>query len=169
MGEYLQADSMKTIEKKIWSEYFNAVANGDKNFELRLADWDIEVGDTLILKDWNPEKKEYTGRQIVRKVTYLVKTKGAEDWGMWPKEDIENYGFQIIGFRPEGTNAEDSFHLGIKALIRNSDGKALLLKVNKEQLKGYSGEAYWDIAGGRIHKNSTVEETLRREVEEETG
>lgn len=91
---------MKTIEKKIWTEYFDAVANGNKNFELRLADWDIEIGDTLILKDWDPKKKDYTGRQLERIVTYLIKTKGAENWGMWSKEDIGKYGFQIIGFRP---------------------------------------------------------------------
>lgn len=64
---------------------------------------------------------------------------------------------------------EDIFHLGIKALIRNNEGKILLLKVNKAVLKGYNGTEYWDIPGGRIHKNSTPEETLRREVEEETG
>lgn len=92
---------MKTIEKKIWSEYFDAVACGNKNFELRLADWDIEIGDTLILKDWDHKNNKYTGREITRKVTYLIKTKGAEDWGMWSKEDIDKYGFQIIGFGPE--------------------------------------------------------------------
>lgn len=64
---------------------------------------------------------------------------------------------------------EDTFHLGIKALIRNNAGEILLLKVNKELLKGYFGEPYWDIPGGRIHKNSSVEETLKREIEEETG
>lgn len=64
---------------------------------------------------------------------------------------------------------EDIFHLGIKALIRNSAGQILLLKVNKVKLKGYQGEAYWDIPGGRIQKDSTVDETLKREVEEEIG
>ena len=64
---------------------------------------------------------------------------------------------------------EDKFHLGIKALIRNSAGQILLLKVNKEKLKGFTGEAYWDIPGGRIQKGQTVEETLKREVEEEIG
>jgi 8-oxo-dGTP diphosphatase len=64
---------------------------------------------------------------------------------------------------------EDSFHLGVKALIRNQEGKILLLKVNKEILKNYSGETYWDIPGGRIHKGANVEDTLKREVEEETG
>jgi len=64
---------------------------------------------------------------------------------------------------------EDKFHLGIKALIRNSKGEILLLKVNKEKLKGFEGDAYWDIPGGRIQKGSTVEETLKREIEEEIG
>lgn len=64
---------------------------------------------------------------------------------------------------------EDNFHLGIKAIIRNGEGEILLLKTNPKQLKGYSGEPYWDIPGGRIHKNDTVEGTLKREVEEETG
>jgi len=64
---------------------------------------------------------------------------------------------------------EDLFQLGIKALIVNSDGKILLLKVNKEMLKGFSGDPYWDIPGGRIHRGSTIEETLKREVKEETG
>ncbi len=64
---------------------------------------------------------------------------------------------------------EDEFHLGIKAIIRNEEGKILLLKVNLKTLKGYQGEPYWDIPGGRIHKDSTIEETLRREVQEETG
>src|SRR3989344_122029 len=64
---------------------------------------------------------------------------------------------------------EDLFQLGIKALIVNSVGHILLLKVNKEMLKGFSGDPYWDIPGGRIHRGSTIEETLKREVKEETG
>ncbi|MFH0712343.1 MAG: NUDIX domain-containing protein [Candidatus Jorgensenbacteria bacterium] len=64
---------------------------------------------------------------------------------------------------------EDIFHLGIKALIFNKEGKVLLLKVNLEELRGHNGEPYWDIPGGRIRKNDNVENTLRREVIEETG
>jgi len=64
---------------------------------------------------------------------------------------------------------EDSFHLGIKALIRNQDAKVLLLKVNIDKFREFKGEAYWDIPGGRIHKGHTIEDTLKREVEEETG
>lgn len=63
---------------------------------------------------------------------------------------------------------EDSFHLGIKALVRNMDGKILLLQVNPAKLKA-ERQAYWDLPGGRIQKGETVVSTLEREVEEETG
>lgn len=89
------------IEKKAWPDFFGKVASGDKNFDLRIADWDINVGDTLVLREWDPQTKDYTGRQVEREVTYLIKTKEAEKLGMWPREDIEEYGFQVIGFRPD--------------------------------------------------------------------
>ncbi|MBI2414604.1 NUDIX domain-containing protein [candidate division WWE3 bacterium] len=67
------------------------------------------------------------------------------------------------------TMKEETYHLGIKALIRNSKGEILLLKVNLEKLSNHSLGAYWDIPGGRVQKGCTIEETLKREVEEETG
>ena len=63
----------------------------------------------------------------------------------------------------------DTFHLGVKAIIRNQKGEILLLKVNPDELKGYKGSAYWDLPGGRIHKGETAEDALRRELKEETG
>jgi len=63
---------------------------------------------------------------------------------------------------------EDTFHLGIKALVRNEEGKILLLKVNPEALKKQT-DPYWDLPGGRIERGSTIEDTLRREIKEETG
>lgn len=96
---------MKTVEKKVWSEYFDAVANGNKNFDLRLADWEIEPGDILILREWDNKKKAYTGRQVSRVITFLFKTKEAESWGVWTVEEIQKYGFQIIGFKPEEAKA----------------------------------------------------------------
>lgn len=63
---------------------------------------------------------------------------------------------------------EDTFHLGIKGLIRNHEGDILLLEVNKQKLN-QAKESYWDIPGGRIQRGETVEQALRREIEEETG
>lgn len=64
--------------------------------------------------------------------------------------------------------SEDSFHLGIKGLIRNSKGEILLLKVNPAALKKQT-DPYWDLPGGRINKGESVETTLQREIFEETG
>ena len=84
------------IEKKVWPEYFQKIVDGVKTYELRLADFECKPGDILILKEWNPKTKEYTGRSIKKTVTYVGKTK---DQLFWPKEEVEKYGFQIIAFR----------------------------------------------------------------------
>ena len=65
-------------------------------------------------------------------------------------------------------NSEEVFHLGIKALIRNEEGKVLLLQVNPAKLQGERKD-YWDLPGGRVQKDDSVENTLKREVLEETG
>ena len=84
------------IEKKIWSEYFEKVLSGEKNFELRLADWKCDPGDILILKEWDPETKKYSGRQIEKEVGYVLKTKECK---IFSEADIKKYGYQVIGFK----------------------------------------------------------------------
>lgn len=63
--------------------------------------------------------------------------------------------------------SEDIFHLGIKGLIKNDDGEILLLQVNPKKLG--AGQNYWDLPGGRVQQGQTPLETLKREIEEETG
>ncbi len=84
------------IEKKVWPKYFQAIVDEKKTYELRLADFEVKEGDILILKEWNPETKEYTGRTVEKKVTYVGKTKGL---AFWSKEEIDKYGYQIIAFK----------------------------------------------------------------------
>lgn len=85
---------MKKIEKKILPEYFDPIMKGMKKYELRLSDWECMEGDILVLREWNSITKEYTGRQIEKKVTYVAKFK--IDDLFWPKEEVEKYGIQII-------------------------------------------------------------------------
>jgi len=85
---------MAIINKKIWPEYFNAVASGKKKFELRLNDFDVKEDDTLVLEEWDPKTKEYTGRKVEKKVTYVVKFK--IDQLFWPEKEIKEKGIQII-------------------------------------------------------------------------
>jgi len=82
------------IEKKIWPKYFQAILDGKKNHELRLADWECNEGDTLLLKEWDPETKSYTGRELSKKVKYVAKFK--IDSLFWSQEEVEKHGLQII-------------------------------------------------------------------------
>ncbi|MBI4709204.1 MAG: DUF3850 domain-containing protein [Candidatus Portnoybacteria bacterium] len=85
---------MATIKKKIWPEYFDDVASGKKKYELRLNDFKVKEGDTLILEEWDPRTKKYTGRKTEKKVTYVGKFK--VDRLFWPEEEIKEKGIQII-------------------------------------------------------------------------
>lgn len=78
---------MKTVRKKILPEYFEAVQENRKKFELRKDEDNIQVGDELILEEWNGE---YTGRYTNRKVTYVLRN--VPEYGL-------NDGYCIIGWR----------------------------------------------------------------------
>ena len=87
---------MRTIKKKIWPEYFELVESGKKKFEARLADFEIEEGDTLILQEWNPDTKEYTGRELEVKADYIIKF-DIDSFGQ--AEEIKEKGLYIIQFK----------------------------------------------------------------------
>ena len=62
---------------------------------------------------------------------------------------------------------EQNFHVGVKALITNDKNEILVLKTNPEDAPTWPD--HWDLPGGRIKENHSIEETLHRELEEEIG
>ena len=57
-------------ELKIKPEYFAAVVNGEKTFEIRNnTDRNFQVGDTLVLKSWDGE---FNGNFVERKISYIT-------------------------------------------------------------------------------------------------
>jgi len=86
---------MAIIRKKIPPKYFNLIKSGKKKFELRLAEFKIKEGDILILREWDPKKKEYTGREIRKRARYILKFK-LNDFGQ--KEEIQKKGLYVIQF-----------------------------------------------------------------------
>ena len=62
----------QTHELKCWPEYFQAVKSGAKTFEVRKWDRPYQVGDALLLREYEPKSGEYTGDEITREVTYLL-------------------------------------------------------------------------------------------------
>lgn len=85
---------MRIVEKKCWPEYFDAIASGIKKFELRLNDFDLDEGDTLTLREWDPKTKEYTGRVISKKVTYVKVFRLDDLFGQ--SEEIKKKGFKVV-------------------------------------------------------------------------
>ena len=86
---------MAIIKKKIWPEWFKLVKSGKKKFELRLADFRIKKGDVLVLEEWDPKAKKYTGRKIRKKVKYTLRFK-LNDFGQ--EKEIKKKGLYVIQF-----------------------------------------------------------------------
>jgi ribosomal protein S17 len=92
---FVTLTQMRTIEKKVWPEYFKKILSGKKKFEVRLNDFSCQEGDVLVLREWDPQTQEYSGRSIEKEVVYIARTKNMT---FWTKEEIDKYGYQIIGF-----------------------------------------------------------------------
>lgn len=58
----------KTHELKIYPKYFEAILDGKKTFEIRKDDRDFQVGDSIVLKEWDNIK--YSGREIQAIIKY---------------------------------------------------------------------------------------------------
>ena len=54
---------------KTWPEYFKAIMEGKKAFELRKADRDFKSGDILLLQEWDPSSERYTGKEWEGEIT----------------------------------------------------------------------------------------------------
>lgn len=78
-----------THELKTWDAVFDALVDGRKTFELRRDDRGFQVGDTLRLREWAPERAAYTGRELSVVVDYLLRA------GLFPGLEP---GFVIMGF-----------------------------------------------------------------------
>lgn len=82
---------------KILDEYFTKVLRKDKPFEVRKNDRDFHIGDWLLMDEISKNTLEYTGRQCVCEVTYVLKD--CPEYGVMP-------GFAVLGIK-----LQDSFWL----------------------------------------------------------
>jgi ASC-1-like (ASCH) protein len=82
------------VSKKISPKFYKLIKSDKKKFEVRLADFKIKPGDTLVLVEYNTKRKP-TGRQLKRKVKYVYKFK-LNDFGQ--AKEIKKYGLYVIQF-----------------------------------------------------------------------
>lgn len=67
-----EANDIVVHELKISPEYFDAVSKGTKQFELRKDDRNFQVGDFVILKEY--DNGAYTGRKLWHKlISYVLR------------------------------------------------------------------------------------------------
>jgi len=81
------------IKKKTWPDLFQKMLEGKKTTDVRLADFEVQEGDTLILEEYDPATKQYTGRQMKKKVKNLNKIKVTDYHTI---EEINKYGHWVI-------------------------------------------------------------------------
>ncbi len=84
----------KIIVKKIWLDKFDI----DKklNIDFRLADFELEKGDMIIFKEWNPETREFTGREYKKTVKNVVKSESPTRY--WKQQEMEKHGMYLIQY-----------------------------------------------------------------------
>lgn len=52
--------------------YFRSIIEGIITFNVRKADRDFKVGDTLLLQEYDPNKEKYTGQEWSGLITFLM-------------------------------------------------------------------------------------------------
>ena len=105
---------MKDHTLKCWTEFFEAIQDGRKTFEIRKNDRGFQVDDLLILQEWEPlipdpqcprhqynladesctcgSRGRYTGRIFYAAVTYIT-------------DFAQDEGFIVMAIKPMGDNS----------------------------------------------------------------
>jgi hypothetical protein len=65
-------------ELKSWVGLFEPLLTGAKTHDIRVMDRDFQVGDICLVREWEPIKREYTGRQLYYEITYITSSKHQE-------------------------------------------------------------------------------------------
>lgn len=79
---------------KTWPEFYGSIVDGSKPFELRKNDRNFQLGDRLLIQEYDPVTKQYTGKECEKRIGYILR--GAERFGL--KKDYVILGLETIEF-----------------------------------------------------------------------
>ena len=89
---------VRTHHLKSWPEFFVPIHDGRKSFELRKNDRGYKADDVLVLREWEPKTGEYSGREVRRRVVYVLE--GIGTGGIEPLHGLKA-GYVILGLEWE--------------------------------------------------------------------
>lgn len=59
-------------ELKTWPDSFQAIWDGTKKYEVRVGDREFKLWNVVHLREYDPIKKKYTGREVAANITYIT-------------------------------------------------------------------------------------------------
>jgi len=93
-------DAARQHELKSWPHLFEPLFRGEKTHDLRRSDdRDFAVGDTLLLREFDPALQAYTGRECSVEITYIT----SEACPCALSEEALGRDFSILSVRKLGT------------------------------------------------------------------
>lgn len=84
-------EAAREHELKIWPQYFQAILDGRKAFEIRKNDRGFFEGDILWLREFDPSTGLYSGREMKKRVSYILL---GPAWGL--PEDMAILSIQAV-------------------------------------------------------------------------
>lgn len=84
-------------EVKSWPPFFDAIRDGRKPFDVRYNDRGYRIGDTLLLREWEPVKGIYSGVQCSRLITCVFPDDEIE--AVSPASDAVLDGWVVLGLK----------------------------------------------------------------------
>lgn len=86
---------MATIKKKCRPEFFEKFLSGERQFDLRLADFELKTGDTFVLEEYDPKTQTYTGRSAPFTCA-RVEHSAENPLQLYDAEKVKDKGFWMI-------------------------------------------------------------------------
>jgi len=92
--KYETRNKKREIKLKVYLEIFERILNNEKS-DLRCEIFECEIGDILVLREWDNLIEEYTGRILEKEIIYILNTPQVQ---FYPQTYEEKHNFQTILF-----------------------------------------------------------------------
>lgn len=89
---------------KSWIHLFQEFIRGNKTHDIRILDRDYQVGDIIVLHEYDKQLEKYTGRTASSDITYITST---EHTACAFSPQALNHNFGILSIKYQGMSANE--------------------------------------------------------------